>query len=92
MFIDRVGESYLQGILNLHNRTSKILEVDPQYFRPSEVDLLVGDPTKAINKLGWKQEYDLSDLVNDMMQSDIKLFKRDAYLRRGGFSTLNYFE
>ena len=52
----------------------EILCVDPQYFRPTEVDLLIGDPTKAKEKLGWVPEHDLSDLVKDMMKSDIILF------------------
>jgi len=69
-----------------------IVAVDPQYFRPTEVELLIGDPTKAHEKLGWKPEYDLKGLVEDMMQSDIQLMKKDAYLREGGFRTLNYFE
>ena len=55
----------------------EILSVDPQYFRPTEVDLLIGDPTKAKEKLGWVPDYDLSSLVKDMMDSDIKLFKKN---------------
>jgi GDPmannose 4,6-dehydratase len=70
----------------------EILSIDPKYFRPTEVDLLVGDPTKAKTKLGWELEYDLPDLVKDMMQSDIKLMTKDQYLRDGGYETLNYFE
>ena len=53
----------------------EILSVDPQYFRPTEVDLLIGDPSKAKEKLGWVPEHNLSSLVNDMMKSDLKLFK-----------------
>jgi GDPmannose 4,6-dehydratase len=53
----------------------EVLSVDPSYFRPTEVDLLIGDPTKAKEKLGWVPEYDLSVLVKDMMESDIELFK-----------------
>lgn len=70
----------------------EILSVDPKYFRPTEVELLIGDPSKAQNKLGWKIEYELADLVKDMMQSDIKLMQKDQYLRSGGYKTLNYFE
>ena len=70
----------------------EILSIDPKYFRPTEVDLLVGDPTKAKTKLGWELEYDLPALVKDMMQSDIKLMTKDQYLRNGGYETLNYFE
>lgn len=71
---------------------AEVLAVDPKYYRPTEVDLLIGDPSKAKNKLGWVPEYELIDLVNDMMQSDLKLMKRDQYLQEGGFKTLNYFE
>jgi GDPmannose 4,6-dehydratase len=91
-FIDKVGDKCIEIVSKLKNRNSKILQVDPQYFRPTEVDLLIGDPTKAKAKLGWEPEYDIEGLIADMMQSDIKLFKRDAYLRKGGFKTLNYFE
>ncbi|AWG22193.1 GDP-mannose 4,6-dehydratase [Flavobacterium faecale] len=70
----------------------EILAVDPKYFRPTEVDLLIGDPTKAKEKLGWECQYDLADLVKDMMQSDVALMKKDQYLKEGGYQTLNYFE
>ena len=69
-----------------------IVKVDPRYYRPTEVDLLLGDPTKANSKLGWKPKYDLPALVQDMIQSDLHLMKRDEYLKKGGFNTLNYFE
>ena len=69
-----------------------VLAIDPKYFRPTEVDLLIGDPTKAKDKLGWVPEITLEQLVEDMMQSDLKLFKRDKYLKEGGHQTLNYFE
>jgi GDPmannose 4,6-dehydratase len=64
----------------------EILSVDPHYFRPTEVDLLIGDPTKAKEKLGWVPEHDLSALVKDMMQMDIKLMQKDQYLKEGGYS------
>jgi len=70
----------------------EVLAVDPKYFRPTEVDLLIGDASKANNKLGWTPEYDLKDLVKDMMKSDVKLMQKDQYLKEGGFKTLNYFE
>jgi GDPmannose 4,6-dehydratase len=70
----------------------EVLAVDPNYFRPTEVDLLIGDPTKAKEKLGWKCQYDLQDLVRDMMQSDLKLMEKQQYLKGGGYTTLNYFE
>ncbi|MDB2658765.1 GDP-mannose 4,6-dehydratase [Flavobacteriaceae bacterium] len=67
----------------------EILSVDPSYFRPTEVDLLIGDSTKAKTKLGWQLEYDLPDLVKDMMNSDIDLMKKDKYLKEGGYKSLN---
>ena len=70
----------------------EVIGVDPRYFRPTEVDLLIGDASKALNKLGWKPQYELKDLVQDMMQSDLKLMHKDQYLKDGGFQTLNYFE
>ena len=66
--------------------------VDPRYFRPTEVDLLLGDPSKAEQKLGWNREYNLQDLVNDMMQSDIHLMTKDQYLKDGGYQIMSYFE
>ena len=70
----------------------EILAVDPQYFRPTEVDLLIGDAGKAKNKLGWVPEYDLRDLVKEMMQSDVELMRKDQHLKKGGYQVLNYFE
>ena len=70
----------------------ELVFVDPKYFRPTEVDLLIGDATKARTKLGWKPKYDLPALVNDMMQSDIHLMQKENYLRQGGFEAKNYFE
>jgi GDPmannose 4,6-dehydratase len=71
---------------------TEVLAVDPKYFRPTEVDLLIGDPTKAQSKLGWKCKYDLPGLVKDMMLSDLKLIQKEQYLKDGGYTTLNYFE
>jgi len=70
----------------------EVLAIDPKYFRPTEVDLLIGDPTKAKEKLGWEPQIQLSELVDDMMQSDMKLMKKDQYLKEGGYNVLNYFE
>ncbi len=69
-----------------------VVEVDPRYFRPTEVDLLLGDPTKAEKKLGWKREHSLQDLVEDMMSSDLKLMQKNEYLKKGGYAIMNYFE
>jgi GDPmannose 4,6-dehydratase len=71
---------------------SCVVEVDARYFRPTEVDLLIGDPSKAKEKLGWEPQYDLKGLVNEMMTSDLKLMKRDKFLNEGGYRTLNYYE
>jgi GDPmannose 4,6-dehydratase len=73
-------------------REGALIAVDPQYFRPTEVDLLIGDASKARKQLGWEPQYNLAALVKDMMQSDINLMKKDSYLRDGGYRTLNYFE
>jgi len=69
-----------------------VVKVDPKYFRPTEVDLLLGDPTKSKTQLGWEPKYDLPALVKDMVTSDLHLMKKDEYLKKGGFRTLNYFE
>ncbi len=90
MFIERVGEAYLD---NFKKRIGdEVVGVDPQYFRPTEVDLLIGDATKARTCLGWEPKYDLAALVEDMMLNDIKLMKKESYLRKGGYEILNYFE
>tara|TARA_Y100001954_G_scaffold238431_1_gene305985 strand:+ start:5410 stop:6525 length:1116 start_codon:yes stop_codon:yes gene_type:complete len=70
----------------------EVLAIDPKYFRPTEVDLLIGDPTKARKKLGWEPKIQLKELVNDMMASDLILMTKDQYLNDGGYKTLNYFE
>jgi GDPmannose 4,6-dehydratase len=69
-----------------------MVSIDKRYFRPTEVDLLIGDPTKAKTELGWKPKYTLSMLVKEMVEADLKLFKRDQYLKEGGHTILNYFE
>ncbi|MDZ4839500.1 MAG: GDP-mannose 4,6-dehydratase [Bacteroidota bacterium] len=69
-----------------------VIKVDPRYFRPTEVELLIGDPTKAQTKLGWKPKYDLDALVKDMTRSDFELMKREEHLRSGGFNILNQYE
>ena len=70
----------------------EIVAVDERYYRPTEVELLVGDAQKARDVLGWKPKYDLQALVEDMMQSDLKLMKKEQYLKAGGFDSPNYFE
>lgn len=89
LFVERVGAEFLEYIQSIKD---PIVEVDPAYFRPTEVDLLIGDSTKARTKLGWQPEYDLQGLIEDMMLSDVKLMKQETYLKKGGFKILNYFE
>ena len=69
-----------------------ILEIDPVYYRPTEVENLIGDASKAYEKLGWKPEYNTEALIKDMISSDIKLMKKEKYIQKGGYKTLNYFE
>ena len=88
-------KAYVKNCNNSEYQLEKgklVLEVDPKYYRPTEVDLLIGDATKAREKLGWKPEYDLKALVTDMVKSDIKLMKRNKYLKDGGYYIMNYFE
>jgi GDPmannose 4,6-dehydratase len=69
-----------------------VLKIDPRYFRPSEVDLLIGDASKARTKLDWEPKYDLETMVSEMVKSDIELFKKDQILRKAGFDIKNEFE
>ncbi|WP_297090095.1 GDP-mannose 4,6-dehydratase, partial [uncultured Draconibacterium sp.] len=86
------GEESLEAIKKRVANREMVVAVDPAYFRPTEVDLLIGDPTKSKTILGWEPKYDLAGLVEDMMQSDVKLMKKDCYLKDGSYQTLNYFE
>ncbi len=90
--IDREKVELLGLNLDVLKLGATVVKVDPKYFRPTEVDLLLGDPTKAKTKLGWQPKYNLQTLVEDMMQSDLNLMKKDEYLKRGNYKTLNYFE
>jgi GDPmannose 4,6-dehydratase len=69
-----------------------VMRIDPKYFRPTEVELLIGDPSKAKRDLKWELEYDLNKLVDDMVSSDLQLFKRDHYLKEGGHKVFQYNE
>lgn len=90
LFVKKVGDAYLE---NLKKRVGEeVVGVDPQYFRPTEVELLIGDATKARTRLGWEPEYSLAALIEDMMKNDIKLMKKESYLKEGGYKILNYFE
>jgi GDPmannose 4,6-dehydratase len=92
IFCEKVGCEYIDALKERINKKPVVVRVDPSYFRPTEVDLLIGDPTKSNEKLGWYPEYDLDGLISNMIESDIKLMKRERYLRDGGYETLNYFE
>ena len=70
----------------------EIVSVDPAYFRPTEVELLIGDPTKAKTQLGWKLDYELNDLIVEMVQADLELFKKDRLLKEAGFEIKNEYE
>ena len=74
------------------NVGDEVVAVDPRYLRPTEVELLIGDPTKSQTKLGWKPKYDLPMLVEDMMQSDLKLMQRELFLKLAGHKVLSQFE
>lgn len=65
-----------------------ILAIDPRYFRPTEVDLLIGDSSKAQSKLNWKPKYDLPELIKEMVFADLELFKRDLQLKENGYTIL----
>lgn len=69
-----------------------MIKVDPNYFRPTEVDLLIGDPTKAKTKLGWEPKYNLQTLVEEMMVEDVKLFQKDIHLTKGGHTVVRNVE
>ena len=70
----------------------EVVAVDEKYFRPTEVDLLIGDPTKSKTKLGWKPKYDLQGLVKEMVAADVELFLKEKLLKDSGYSIKNQFE
>ena len=90
VFEQKVGADYLDAFRKRIG--ASVVGVDPAYFRPTEVDILVGDSSKARQKLGWEPEYDLKQLCEDMVSSDISLMKKETYLKDGGYRILNYFE
>jgi len=89
IFNERVGSEFNENIKSVK---TPVVEVDAAYFRPTEVELLIGDATKSRTKLNWTPEYNLRSLIEDMMRSDIKVMKKETYLKDGGFRILNYFE
>lgn len=96
--IDSIDESKYKSATGKSTLSSQLLsnsvliEVDPRYFRPTEVELLIGDPTNAKEKLGWKPKYDLKGLLEDMVQSDVKLFQKDLDLKEAGYNILKQAE
>jgi len=70
----------------------EVVCVDPEYFRPTEVELLIGDPTKAKAKLGWEPRYALSDLVREMVEADVELFGKERLLKESGYAVLEQFD
>ncbi len=81
-------KGYVKGCTNMNYKLDigkEILSVDPNYFRPTEVDILVGDSSKAKKELGWTPKIELKELINDMMESDLILMKREKFLEEGGF-------
>lgn len=90
VFSTAVGAEYLDDMKKRIG--SVVVGIDPAYFRPTEVDILIGDNTKAKTKLGWEPTYDLAGLCKDMVSHDIALMKKEDYLKNGGYRILNYFE
>jgi GDPmannose 4,6-dehydratase len=92
LFNEKVGKDYIGAIKARIKNNPVMVKVDRNYYRPTEVDLLIGDSTKARTKLGWNPKYDLNGLIEDMINSDIHLMKKETHIRNGGFRTFNYFE
>lgn len=90
--VDKAKFEEMTGLTTLPETGRTLIKVDPRYFRPTEVDLLIGDAAKARTKLNWTPRYSLDALITDMIESDLKLMKKENYLRQGGFATKNYFE
>ncbi len=86
LFAERVGSMHSLSVGQV------VVCVDPQYFRPTEVELLVGDPSKSRNVLGWIPRYDLQALVEDMVECDLRSVQKEIYLEQGGYKAMNYYE
>ena len=89
-FVKVIGEAHLE--LFKKRLGNVVVKVDPAYFRPTEVDILIGDNTKARTKLGWEPSYSLQSLCQDMVLNDVGLTKKEEYLKDGGYRIMNYFE
>ena len=90
--VDEIG--YVKSSTPQYNLKigQEVVAIDPRYFRPTEVDLLIGDPTKSMTKLGWQPKYDVKMLCAEMVAADVELFKREKLLRDSGFEVKNQFE
>jgi GDPmannose 4,6-dehydratase len=69
-----------------------VVKVDPRYYRPTEVELLIGDASKAREKLGWTPVYTMEKLAEEMVAADLELFKREVLLKQSGYKIMNQFE
>jgi GDPmannose 4,6-dehydratase len=85
-----VISSKMEGC-NLEEGT-EVISIDPKYYRPTEVDLLIGDATKARTQLNWNPVHDLDSLIEDMISTDLELMKKDLHVKEGGFKTYDYHE
>lgn len=91
--LDEIG--FVEKVLNPEAKVKPddvVIKIDPKYFRPAEVDLLLGDSSKARSALNWQPKFTIDMLVDDMVHNDLKLFKRDHYLRQGGYNIFEYHE
>jgi GDPmannose 4,6-dehydratase len=94
----RGSEENEEGVVVASNGKYKVpvgqvvVKVDPRYYRPTEVDLLIGDPTKANTQLGWKPKYSLEQMIQEMVASDLNIFEKDQFLKQSGFEVKNEFE
>lgn len=92
-YVDDLSNNPIYKDLSKHvKKGQEIIKVDPRYFRPTEVDILLGDPTKAQKTLNWKPEYTLDKLITEMIRHDLKEVKKERFLKQNGFKTLNHFE
>lgn len=92
IFNEHIGEEFLSAICDSIKMHKAIIAIDTQYFRPTEVNFLLGNPEKSKRVLGWQPEYDLADLVADMMRGDCIMMKKEYYLHNGGYRINSYQE
>ena len=88
--IDSVDTTKIEG--NAIKAGTEVVAIDPRYFRPTEVDLLHGDPTKSKTILGWKPKHDVNSLLREMVDADIELMRGESVLKQGGFRVYNFHE